>query len=164
MKKLLITLTAVLFISLMANGQNLFFFGDKSYPCTETFTLESNSDSDDLSILFARDGTISLVIVSIRPTLKMFIKNDLFIYLDDGTVIKCVDRGKFDYVDYIAISVYYLSNEDLTKLKSSNINTVRFTVKSDDLALIRLEGNFTASNNGDNSRIDFPAVINSFYK
>jgi len=56
MIKNLIILTATMFIGLTAKGQNLFLFGEKSYPCTETVTLQSNSDEyfiNDLNVLFA---------------------------------------------------------------------------------------------------------------
>lgn len=70
MKKILIILSATLFISLTAKGQNLFFFGENSYPSTETITLQSNSDDiNNLNVLFAKDGTTTLFVVSVKSSL-----------------------------------------------------------------------------------------------
>ncbi len=69
MKKILIFLIATLFITLTSIGQDFFFIGENSYPCTETFTLQSNSDDsyvNDLNVLFGKDGTTVLFIVSIK--------------------------------------------------------------------------------------------------
>ncbi len=149
MKKILIILTATLFITLTVKGQNLFFIGEESYPCTETITLQSNSDKSyiyDLNVLFAKQGTLGLIVVSTKTINKVLISGKLIIYLDDGTVITCNDTQKSDYVDEIASTVYYFTIKDLIKMKNSNINTVRYTLKPQRSALV--EGEFSASNKG----------------
>jgi hypothetical protein len=166
MKKILIILTATLFITLTAKGQNLFFFGEESYPCTETFTLQSNSNSDDVNVVIAKDGKTALFIVSTKPSRESLIRGKLIIYLDDGTVVTCDDREKYDYVDNIASSVYYLTNEQLSKMKNSNINTVRYSLNSRyDIT----DENFSASNKdrstiiGSRGKTDVPALITEFF-
>ena len=66
MNKTLVILIATLFIVFTAKGQNLFFIGENSYPCTHTLTLQSNSDFENLNVLFAKDKTIALIVVSIE--------------------------------------------------------------------------------------------------
>jgi hypothetical protein len=124
----------MLFLTLTARGQNLFLFGDKSFPCTETYSLQPNSASNNLNIVFAKDGTKALIGVSInlRVMIEQIFTGDLIIYLDDGTVIKCKDQGKRDFVDNTAAAVYYLTDDNLNKMKNSNINTVRYALKSSD--------------------------------
>ena len=81
MKKILIILTATLFITLTTNGQNLFFIGENSYPGTETVTLKSNSDrANNLDVLLAKDGTTGLFVVSVQTRIETFISGKLFIY------------------------------------------------------------------------------------
>ena len=64
MKKTLIILTATLFITLTVKGQNLFFIGDNSYPCTESFILQSNSGHEhNLTVLFAKDGKTLMYVI-----------------------------------------------------------------------------------------------------
>ena len=63
MKRNLIILIATVFITLTVKGQNLFFIDEQSFPCTETITLQSNSDEwylDNLKVLFAKDGKKAL--------------------------------------------------------------------------------------------------------
>ena len=169
MKKILIILTAMLFITIRVKGQDLFFFGEKSYPCTETFTLHSNSNSNDLNVIFAKDGSTALIGVSIKTIAEVLFNEKLIIYLDDGTVITCMDSGGHDYVDRITSAVYYLTNEQLSKMKKSNINTVRYTLKSAFDYPAPGEGNFSASNEGSStkkgssSKTDVPAILTKFF-
>jgi hypothetical protein len=165
MKKILIILITTLFIAITAKGQNFFFIGEESYLCTETKTLQSNSedaDINDLNVLFAKDGTMGVFIVSIKTVSTVRISGKLIIYLDDGTVISCIDRGKNDNVDDIASSAYQLTNEELGKMKNSNINTVRYELKCAECYTSPREGNYSASNKR-SSRIDFPALITEFF-
>lgn len=169
MKKLLIILTTTLFITLTVYGQNLLFFGENSYPCTETITLESKANSNDLKILFARDGTKPLFVVRIAAREEVVFSGKLIIYLDDGTVISCIDKGNHDYVDGFASALYSLTNEQLSKMKNSNINTVRYELKPGPRNPGIGEGNFTASNYGSSTKkesskkIDFPALLTKFF-
>jgi hypothetical protein len=169
MKKNLIFLTATLFITLTARGQNLFFFGEKSYPCTETFTLQSNSNSNDLKLIFAKDGTTAVIGVSIKTMTEVLISGKLIIYLDDAAVITCDDKGKYEYVDHIASTMYYLTNEQLSKMKNSNINTVRYSLKSSEGRMSPEEGNFSASNKvtstkkDSSTKIDVAASLTEFF-
>ena len=147
MKKNLIILTVTLFITLTVKGQNLFFIGENSYPCTETITLQTNSDDRyDLSIIFVKQGSLGLMVVSIKTMTRVLISEKLIIYLDDGAVITCNDSGKYDYVDNVATAVYYLKIKDLSKMKNSNVNTVRYALKCDECNSSSEEGNWSASN------------------
>ncbi len=165
MKKLQIILVAILFIALTVKGQNLFFIGENSYPCTNTYTLQSNSDEyyiNDLNVLLAKDGKSGLFGVSTK-TEDLIFRGKIMIYLDDGMVIILSDNGKYDYVDKIASAMYYLTNEEISKMKNSNINTVRYTLKSAGDFRSPLEGNFSASNKG-RSRINFPTIVSNFFE
>ena len=150
MKKNLFILTATLFITLAAKGQNLFFIGENSYACTETITLQSNTDKyyiNDLNVLFAKQGTLGLIVVSAK-TIDVLFRGKIIIYLDDGTVITCNDSQISDYVDKIASAIYYFKIEDLSKMKNSNINTVRYTLEDEYGNVGAFGGNFSASNRG----------------
>jgi hypothetical protein len=111
MKRILILLFIVMTFTLETNGQNLFFIGENSYPSTETFTLQSNSDRNyinDLNLIFAKDGAKGLLVVSSKLVSTVRISGKLVIYLEDGTAITCFDRGIKDNVDDIASSAYHL--------------------------------------------------------
>ena len=131
MKKIPIILIFMLFLTLTANGQNLFFIGENSYPCTESFALQSNlDDGEDLNVLFAKDGATAVIAVTTKSSLqRTIISGKLIIYLDDGSVITCMDRGESYYVDDTAQAVYSLTKVQVNKMRNSNINTVRYTLK-----------------------------------
>ncbi len=101
-----------------------------------------------MNVLFAKDGTTGLFIAGTRTLGEIFISGKLIIYLDDGAVITFNNRVKYEYVDETAISVYSLTNEDLSKMKNSNINTVRYTLENEDGSRPIHGGNFSASNKG----------------
>lgn len=167
MKRILILVILAIGYVIEINGQNLVFVGENSYSSTETFTLKSNSDRDyitDLKLVFAKDGTKCLLVVSSKLVRTVRISGKLVIYLDDGTVIACIDRGIKDNVNDIASSAYSLTNEELSKLKNSNINTIRYQIEcAECLSNPLYEGNYSASNIG-SSKTNFPTVISEFYK
>ena len=161
MKKTFIVLSVTLFIALTAKGQKLFFIGENSYTCTEAFTLKSNSDDgNDLNVLFAKDGAEALFAVSTKSIELTIFSGKLIIYLDDGSVITCNDNGKSERVDDASKAAYSLANEQLNKMRNSNINTVRYTLQ---FAGMR-ETNYSASNKGRSTKTDFPALITEFYE
>ena len=167
MKRILILVILAMTYAPEINGQNLFFIGENSYPSTETFTLQSNSDRNyinDLNLIFAKDGAKGLLVVSSKLVSTVRISGKLVIYLEDGTAITCFDRGIKDNVDGIASSAYHLTNIELTKMKKSNINTILYIIKCTECLENPLyEGNYSASNNG-SLKTDFIAVITEFYK
>lgn len=166
MKQFLILVILAIAFSINTNGQNFVFLGENSYPCTEKYTLRSNSDDDnisDLKLVFAKEGTSALIIVSSKLTDVVKIAEKLIIYLDNGTVISCIDRGINDNVDDIAITAYYLTNAELNKLRTSNINTIRYEIVCPVCGPFNSwEGTYSASNKG-NSKTDFTKVISEFY-
>ena len=111
MERVLLITTLVLAFPTYTIAQNFTFIGENSYPSTERFVLQSNSDKEDigdLNVVFAKDEETALVIVSLKLTDFVKIANKLIIYLDDGTVVSCIDRGINDNVDDVATSAYRL--------------------------------------------------------
>lgn len=167
MKQILLLVTFVITQILNINAQNFAFIGENSYPSTEKYTLQSNSDKEsinDLTAVFAKEGAKSLIILSSKLTNVVKISGKLIIYLENGTVISCVDRGINDNVDNVAISAYYLTTEELNKMKHSNISKIRYQIECPTCGPFNSwEGIYSASNKG-NSKTDFTKVIAEFYK
>lgn len=167
MKKILILVFLAITYTININGQNLVFIGENNFPNSKTFTLQSNSDSDriqDLNLVLVKDGTKRLLVVSAKLVRTVRISGKLIIYLNDGTVITCVDKGINDNVDDIATSAYYLTIEELAKMKKINVNTIRYKIKcAECLSNPLYEGNYSASNKG-SSKTDFTTVISEFFK
>lgn len=147
-------------------AQGFTFIGEKSYPSTAGYHLNSNSDKEDigdLAVTFAKDSDQALIIVSSKLTGSVKIANKLIIYLDDGSVISCSDRGINDNVDEVAVSAFYLTKGELIKLRNSNIQTIRFEIVCPICGAINYwEGVYSASNKGQ-SRIDFMEIVTDFY-
>ena len=167
MKRLVFILTLVLAFSAKINAQNFTFIGENSYPSTERFELQSNSDKEEISnlnLVFAKDGISPMIIVSSKLTDVVKIANKLIIYLDDGTVISCTDRGINDNVDDIATSAYRLTPSEISKMKKSNINTVRYEIVCPICGVFNIwEGVYSASNK-ESSKTDFTKVVERFFK
>lgn len=166
MKEQLILLVLSIMISITTKGQNFVFIGESSYPSTEQYSLESNSDKEninDLKLVFAKEGPNALIVVSSKLTDVVKIAEKIIIYLDDGTVISCVDRGLNDNVDDIAITAYYLTTSELSKLKRSNINTIRYEIVCPVCGPFNSwEGTYSASNK-ESSKTDFTKIVAEFY-
>src|SRR5210317_1010111 len=167
MKRIAFILIFVLAFALHTNAQNYTFIGENSYPSTERFELVSNSDKEDignLNLVFAKDGISPLIIVSSKLTDVVKIANKLIIYLDDGTVISCADRGINDNVDDVATSVYRLTSSEIGKMKKSNINAIRYEIVCPLCGVFNIwEGVYSASNK-ESSKTDFTKVVERFFK
>ena len=166
MKRIAFILIFVLAFALHTNAQNFTFIGENSYPSTERFELQSNSDKEEISnlnLVFAKDGISPMIIVSSKLTDVVKIANKLIIYLDDGTVISCTDRGINDNVDDIATSAYRLTPSEISKMKKSNINTVRYEIVCPICGVFNIwEGVYSASNK-ESSKTDFTKVVERFF-
>ena len=167
MKRITITLILGLALAAQVKAQNFTFIGENSYPSTERFELVSNSDKEDignLNLVFAKDKISPLIIVSSKLTDVVKIANKLIIYLDDGTVISCTDRGINDNVDDVATSAYRLSASEISKMKGSNLNTIRFEIVCPICGVFNAwEGVYSASNKG-SSKTDFTKVVQRFFE
>lgn len=171
--KQIIIITILILNQNLCFAQNLFFIEENSYPCTESFTLISNSkfEGHNLDVLIAKDNAKGLLVVSTAIMGGgVRIKGKIIVYLDDGSVITCIDRNIFDSVDNMAKTIYYLTDDEINKMKNSNINTIRFSLKCYDCSISSEEGNFTASNKNsgysysNKERTDVPSLIQSLWK
>lgn len=149
MKKQILIILITLFTIFISNAQERFFIGEKSYPCTESIRLSGRSGgaasnsvfNTNVSVLIAKKEKTGIFVFRTGSPTKIRVKGKLLIYLENGTVITCIDRGKYDYVDKTATTIYYLTKEELNKMKNSNIDTVRYTLGSGPFAR-----DYTASN------------------
>lgn len=183
MKKAIIIFVVVMLLGQYIKGQNSFFIGQKSYPCTDNIHLKSNSNNErnghDLDVVIAKNGEAGMIVLSTEVlggsiTSGVRIKGNALIYLADGSAITCYDKGIYDFVDNIATTVYYLTKEETSKLKKNNIVSIRFSIKCVECISSSEEGNFSASNkykpgySWDNSsslyvETDVPALVKALF-
>ena len=131
MKKLLLVL---LFIPLISFSQEYFFMDNGSYETTDTYTLSTNSldnSDNDLSISYVKDRqNQKYIVLKSEYILKGYISNIIFIYLKNGTAIEIKQPLNFDYIDGFMVSMYPLSNENISKIIASEIHSIRYTNSS----------------------------------
>ena len=139
----------------LVKGQNLFIIGDKSYPCTNAIRLISNSDNDnDLEVFICKNGKSGLVGISKKSPIREDFTGKLNIYLVDGSVLICTEKVAAENIDDDVKALYILTEDQLGKLKVSNIHTVKYSVTW------RSELTYSASNKG----IETHVIINAFFK
>ena len=142
--------------------QNLISIGNKNYPCTKTYSMGGHSE--DLKILFAKKEIDKLIVFE----LPFKIKGDAQLLLENGTKIELLDKGLYDSINVNRI-LYYFSNQDISNLKVSNINYIRYPVVSIDKTILY----FTVQNVdkksddifvNDFKRVNFCSIISEFFK
>jgi|SRR5690554_1035820 len=141
--------TVMLFLCLITNSQNKIYSGEKSYSSTPSFEFNQEANSFNhldsyyeflnLSVGKTNQGGIILLEKNNRInskngsffdlTIETKIKGDLFLYLSDGSVIRCLDRKIRGYIDNTTSSIYYLTKSEVEKLKSSSIVKIVYNLE-----------------------------------
>lgn len=161
MKKQLLITTLSLLMYFSVNGQNYIYRGDNQYESTNTWSFNLNAHywttNPEITIAKHDDGAYFMISIVV-PFNSDSIKGNLTIILDDGTIIKCLDKGIKDYVDNTSTKLYNLTMTEIEKMKNSKINKIRFNIYRDNGAYIKGEYlPFTASNTKDNLFISNPS-------
>ena len=158
MKKIILVIVIMLSNLTLIIAQNTFLIGEKTYPCTPLIYFPSDGQylSGNLIVLIAKNEETGMIVVSISVDLNTNnrIKGNIIIYLDNNTIITCIDRNKFDIVNDFATTIYYLTKDEINKLKNINIQKIRFTIED--------KGSYTASNNLEPT--DVPKMIKELFK
>lgn len=133
MKNSLTIITFVL-ISLNAMGQNFIYKGDKQYQATNTWTFECENYfwHGDLEVQIAKSTTGGYLRLSVNvpPSGIYSISGPAYIYLTDGSMITCSDKGIKDNVDQQAVALYSFTQAEMDRLKTLDIQKIRFTLKN----------------------------------
>lgn len=123
--------------NIFLNAQSTIYIGTQSYPATRAFkgavkngypTIGHNgiNEDGDVYIVVGKKGGGGLLMLGVKTSQKL--TGDAMIYLVDGKVIRCKDRGLKDRFDGESTSIFYLTSAELTMLKKSDIRSVRFTL------------------------------------
>ena len=108
------------------------YIGSKSYESTPAFTFTQNGKSinsfSPVLVSIGKKNNLEGIIMVSMPSFEGKLRKGLHIYLDDGTVISCIDRNLFDEVDNETIGVWYLSSSEIKKMKLSDISSIRYTL------------------------------------
>ncbi len=135
---------AILGMGLCAQG-TFVYHGDDRYASTPTWSFSLGDMVNSyggaiLEVSVAMKGSNGLLWLSIEvPFESEQIAGTVHLFLEDGSVVKCFDKGIRDHVDSRAISLYSLTDKEIEVLRNQRIDTIRFTVGG---------SNYTAENNG----------------
>jgi hypothetical protein len=145
------SLLLLLLISAQLYGQNLLIIGEKSYPSTGKIILKLDcqmcSFIDDFSFVVAKNGDQGIISLSIELMDNDHnLSGDAIIYLANGEVIKLTDNANRDFVNQIASNTYALNSDQIFKLKTSDIYSIRFSIKCPKCVSSSVAGDYTASN------------------
>lgn len=134
MKARLIITIISLFFYLNTNAQNYIYKGSKQYEATNTWVFSLNAyywANSNPEITIAKNENGGYLMLSIVVPFSFdIIKGNLTIILDDGTMIKCIDKGIRDYVDETSTNLYFLTSQEIEKMKNSRISKIRFNINS----------------------------------
>lgn len=184
--KSIILICIVFFLSNYLEGQvtNKIFIGEKIYDATEVFEVGSRSlpfykthlqivkvTNSSAFIIFKKNAVCNALISSnSRP-----IGGTTFIYLEDNSIIKLIDRGKFDCANNTFSIIYNLTSSEIDKLKKSNIHSIRLHSllfnEVTDAQIIKHEeplGNFIKTDEGVNfekvEKTNSPLIFSNIFK
>lgn len=118
-----------LLITLKLFSQNTLFVGDKTYLTTSKWIFETKLSIDDNPVFYvAKDGNKGLFIVNAQISNGDIIGGKLIIYLDDNSTIQCKDRGIRDLTNGECTSIYFLTPNEIEKMKTQRIMSVRYNI------------------------------------
>jgi hypothetical protein len=129
-------------------NKNKLIIGTNSYYSTPTFSFNPTIDLDskinrvEIKIGKKLDGGVIMIEI---PNFQERLCDNLILYMVDGSVIECIDRNIRDIVDGNSSALYYLTFDDIEKIKKSNIEKIRYSINHSYLGKI----NLTATNNDD---------------
>lgn len=129
-------------------NQGKLFIEDRSITTSRgiKFKLNSSSlnnsnsynDNEFIDLYFGKENpTKGYVILSLKDldgnsSTKTIIKGEIFIYLENGKVIKCMDRtGTLSYYDKTCLKRFHLNKEELLLLNKYDIESMMFNLVED---------------------------------
>ena len=121
--------------------QNRIYINEKSYVSTKSLRFIQNGKTsevvreiENIYLGIGKNGKSGILLLE-KYNNDFFNKDysiggTLLIILENGDVIKCIDRNIYGYIDDKASVVYYLTSNELNMLKQSNIASLSYSVWS----------------------------------
>lgn len=131
MKKVILTALLIILSFISAFSQNYIYQGDNQYKATNTWGFPLNGDfvgGGDPYLNIAKHSNGGYLMISIMVPFKYYIGGTITVFLNDGTIIKCTDKGIRDHVDNKSIVLYNFTNSEIERLKLNRITRIRFAI------------------------------------
>lgn len=131
------------------NAQTISTPDGKQYPATENWIFDCNSYaySGKLEVQIGKTdkgGLLQLAVSVSDPS--FYIGDNVYLFLADGSVITCTDKGNRAVQNKLAIAYYFLTFNEIKILKNNPIVNVRFRIKGKEQTFSSPTGHFTATN------------------
>lgn len=145
MKNLILTTVLTFITCVTVFGQNYVYKGNDQYEATNTWKFKLNGHywTEDPEFTVAKNPNGGYLMISIDVPFKHeYIGGTVTIFMNDGSTIKCTDKGIHDHIDNKSIALYNLTKPEIELLKQNRIVKIRFSI------LGKMEGaqTFTADN------------------
>jgi hypothetical protein len=113
----------------LAQNKNIIYSGSKTYESTPTWSFELNSGYGSLDLAIGKNKKEGVLLLTIGTISKQtYLKGIVLLFLEDGSVIKCYDKGIKDYLDGRSMSLYNLTANEVKTLMKKRIVRVRFSL------------------------------------
>jgi hypothetical protein len=144
-----IALLFLLFPTVFYGQNTMTLKSGKVYPATSNwnFICPNYALSGELTVQIAKTangGLLKLSSLSTHP--EFIIKGTVYIYLTNGAILTCTDKGDFKNSDEQIASFFTFTPSEMQLLKKQDIQSIRYNIvgKSNDFS--SQIGNFTAFN------------------
>jgi hypothetical protein len=147
-KNITLLLTITLFLCANTFAQNYIYKGDNKYESTKSWEFKLNGSywTSNPEITIAKHSNGGYLMISIDvPFSENKIGGTLFVFLIDGSVIKCTDKGIRDHVDNKSIALYNFTKTEMERLTQNRITKIRFSI----ISQMNDSETFTADNTKD---------------
>lgn len=144
----LIAFLALSFFSI-SNAQESFQYKNKDYKSTPNWEFICNSYvlSGTLNVQIATSDTGGILKLAIKTTDENFvISGNVYVDLQDISFILCTDKNYREYSNGQAISYYNFTPAEIKRLKTIDIQDIRFSINGKNDSFSNQTGNFTAVN------------------
>lgn len=145
-----ILLFILFMVTISATSQQIMSYkGSKQYRATNSwnFICENYALTGATNVQIAKmenGGILKLAVETTNPTYN--ITGTVYVYLTDNTIITCSDKGIRENTGDRITSYYSLSLLEINKLKTRDIQSIRFNIKGINSKFSSQTGNFTAVN------------------
>lgn len=137
-------------VTLSATSQEVLSLkGSKNYRATKpwNFICENYALTGAATIQIAKTekgGILKLAVETANPAFN--IVGIVYVYLTDNIVLTCSDKGIRENIGNQMVSYYSFSPLEMNKLKSTDMQSIRFNIKGITTKFSSQTGNFTAVN------------------
>lgn len=129
----------ILFSPMYINAQYRISMDDKSYESTKSLKFIQNGktsfgvqNQENVTMGIGKKGQAGVLLLQKRNeeifNQDHYIGGTLLITLENGEIIKCIDRNLRGYTDDTASAMYYLTQTEINKLQNFNISRISYSL------------------------------------